>query len=79
MVLFGYTCHMLMAYLLSLCLMLVGIYLYLFSNQVLIKFDQLKMLNAHSQVHYKAFAFISFLTLAKYDKCSLLCKESDAR
>jgi hypothetical protein len=31
---------------LSLCLMWVGINLYFISNQVLIKFDQLKMLNA---------------------------------
>jgi hypothetical protein len=38
--------------------MWVGIYLYFISNQVLIKFDQLKMLNAYSPVHYKAFAFI---------------------
>jgi hypothetical protein len=42
---------------LPLCLMWVGIYLYSISNQVLIKFDQLKC-NADSPVHYKAFAFI---------------------
>jgi hypothetical protein len=35
-------CHMLMAFLLSLCLMWVGINLYFISNQVLIKSDQLK-------------------------------------
>jgi hypothetical protein len=45
-------------YLLSLCLMWVGKYLYFISNQVLIKLDQLKVLNAYSPVHYKAFAFI---------------------
>jgi hypothetical protein len=30
------------------------------------------MLNAYSPVHYKAFAFILFFTLAEYDKCSPL-------
>jgi hypothetical protein len=39
---YGYVCHILMVYLLPLCLMWVGIYLYFISNQVLIKFDQLK-------------------------------------
>jgi hypothetical protein len=43
-VLSSYVSHMLMAYLLSLCLLWVGIYLY-FSNQVLIKLDKLKVLN----------------------------------
>jgi hypothetical protein len=41
----GYACHMLMAYLNS--MLKVGwSYLYFISNQVLIKFDQLKLLNA---------------------------------
>jgi hypothetical protein len=40
----GYLSHMLMVFLLSLCLMWVGIYLYITSNQVLIKLDQLKLL-----------------------------------
>jgi hypothetical protein len=57
---------------LSLCLLWVGIYLYFISNQVLIKFDQLKMINAYSLDHYKAFAFILSPTLAEYDKCSPL-------
>jgi hypothetical protein len=39
---YGYACHVLMMYLLSLCLMWAGINLYFVSNQVLIKFDQLK-------------------------------------
>jgi hypothetical protein len=43
---------------LPLCLLWVGIYLYFISNQVLIKLDQLKVLNAYSPVHYKAFSFI---------------------
>jgi hypothetical protein len=30
------------------------------------------MLDAYGLVHYKAFAFILFPTLAKYDKCSPL-------
>jgi hypothetical protein len=30
------------------------------------------MLDAYSPVHYKAFAFILFPTLAEYDKCSPL-------
>jgi hypothetical protein len=30
------------------------------------------MLDAYSPVHYKAFAFILFHTLAEYDKCSPL-------
>jgi hypothetical protein len=54
---------------LSLCLMWVVINLYSISNQVLIKFDQLKMLNAYSPVHHKAFAFIFSPTLVEYDKC----------
>jgi hypothetical protein len=41
---YGYACHMLMAFLLSICLMWVGTHLYFISNQVLIKFDQLKCL-----------------------------------
>jgi hypothetical protein len=53
----------------SLCLMWVGIYLYFISNQVLIKFDQLKLLKCLEPVHYKAFEFMSFPTLAEYDKC----------
>jgi hypothetical protein len=40
--LFGYVSHMLMAYLLPLCLMWVGINLYFISNQMPIKLDQLK-------------------------------------
>jgi hypothetical protein len=63
---------MLMAYFLPLCLMWVGINLYFISNQVLIKLDQLKLLKCLKPVHYKAFAFISFSTLAEYDKCSPL-------
>jgi hypothetical protein len=43
---YGYACHILVVYLSILCLMWVGIYLYFISNQVLIKFDQLKFLNA---------------------------------
>jgi hypothetical protein len=38
----GHLSHMLMSFLLSLCLLWVGINLYFISNQVLIKFDQLK-------------------------------------
>jgi hypothetical protein len=38
----GYLSHVLMVFVLSLCLMWVGINLYFISNQVLIKFDQLK-------------------------------------
>jgi hypothetical protein len=53
----GYARHILMVHLI-LCLIWVGINLYFISNQVLIKFDQLKILNAYSPVHYKAFAFI---------------------
>jgi hypothetical protein len=55
---YGYACHMLMAFFLSLCLMWVGINLYFISNQVLIKLDQLKLLKCFEPVHYKAFAFI---------------------
>jgi hypothetical protein len=36
----------------------VGINLYSISNQVLIKLDQVKVINAYSPVHYIAFAFI---------------------
>jgi hypothetical protein len=43
----GYVSHMLITYLLSFMLnWWDGIYLYFISNQVLIKFDQLKLLNA---------------------------------
>jgi hypothetical protein len=63
---------MLMAYLLSLCLVRVGINLYFISNQVLIKLDQLKLLKCFEPIHYKAFAFMTFSTLAEYDKCSPL-------
>jgi hypothetical protein len=47
-VLSGYSWHILMVHL-TLCLRWVGIYLYFICNLVLIKFDQLKMLNALSQ------------------------------
>jgi hypothetical protein len=56
----------------SCSLAMLAIYLYFICNQVLIKFNQLKLLNASSPVHYKAFAFILFPTLAEYDKCSPL-------
>jgi hypothetical protein len=59
---------------LPLCLMWVGIYLYFISNQVLIKFNQLKLLNA---VNLSAFPCLGlcihyFPTPAEFDMCSPL-------
>jgi hypothetical protein len=62
-----------MAYLIYLFMIILEWYiLILYSNQVLIKLDQLKLLKCLEPVHYKAFAFILFPTLAEYDKCSPL-------
>jgi hypothetical protein len=59
---------------LPLCLIWVGIYLYFISNQVPIKIDQLKWLNAVNLTAFPCFILCihTFPTLVEYDMCSPL-------